>query len=59
MARSRYNYLCITEDGEVKKYASQSIGQIIDETPYEYKSIIREDLHDDWQRDYEELTWHD
>ena len=58
MARSRYNYLCITEDGEVKKYAAQSIGQILDETPYEYKSIIREDLHG-WEEDYEKLEWHD
>lgn len=31
MANSRRNYICVTASGEVKKYASQSIGQIIDE----------------------------
>lgn len=31
MADSRRNYICITTCGEVKKYASQSIGQIIEE----------------------------
>jgi len=59
MARSRFNYICITEDNELKKYAAQSLDQIIDETNNEYKSIIREGLHDDWDEDYEELTWHD
>ena len=59
MARSRYNYLCITENGEVKRFAAQSLEQIIDETDNEYESIIRQDLHDSWNDEYEELNWHD
>ena len=59
MPRSRFNYICITEGNELKKYAAQSLDQIIDETGDEYKSIIREGLHEDWDEDYEELTWHD
>ena len=59
MARSRFNYICITENGEVKRYAAQSLEQIIDETDDDYESIIRQDLHDDYDCEYEELTWHD
>ena len=59
MPRSRFNYICITECGELKKYAAQSLDQIIDETDDEYRSIIREDLHHDWDEDYTELTWYD
>ena len=59
MARSRYNYFCVTESGEVKKYASQSLEQIVDDTPYEYTCIVRQDLHSEYDTDYEELEWHD
>lgn len=59
MPNSRFNYICITTDGEVKKYASQSLEQIIFEAPEEMTSIIRQDLHSEWDTDYTELTWHD
>lgn len=61
MPSSRYNYICITENDELKKYAAQSLSQIVDETPYEYKIIMRQDLHfGSFDADeYVELEWHD
>lgn len=59
MPRSRFNYLCITEDNEVKKYAAQSLAQIIDETDFDYTTIIQQDLHDQYDTDYVELQWRD
>ena len=59
MSRSRFNYLCITEDNEVKKYAAQSLAQIIDETDDDYITIIKQDLHSQYDTDYVELQWHD
>lgn len=40
MANSRRNYICVTNSGEVKKYASQSIGQIIEEKESGYDQFI-------------------
>lgn len=62
MARSRRNYLCITDSGEVKKYASQSLAQILEEKEDYYdpfQSIISTGLHWDSDTDFEELEWHD
>lgn len=59
MSRSRYNYLCITEDNEVRKYAAQSLTQIIYETDINYTTIIQQDLHSHSDTDYVELQWHD
>lgn len=61
MARSRYNYLCVTTDGEVKKYAAQYLEQIFEETDnsLEYQAIIRQGLHQPHETDYVELKWYD
>lgn len=61
MARSRYNYLCLTTDGEVKRYAAQYLWQILEETDnsLEYQAIIRQGLHEDFETDYVELKWYD
>ena len=62
MADSRRNYICITACGEVKKYASQSIGQIIEEKERYgdlFISITSIGLHSNFDKDFEELKWHD
>lgn len=62
MANSRRNYICITNSGEVKKYASQSIGQIIDEKENycdPFISITSIGLHSEFDKDFEKLQWHD
>ena len=62
MANSRRNYICVTNSGEVKKYASQSIGQIIDEKDNSYDqfiSISSIGLHSKNDEDFEELLWND
>jgi hypothetical protein len=62
MASSRRNYICITSSGKVEKYASQSIGQIIDEKEDcadQFVSIISTGLHNSYDTDYEELHWYD
>lgn len=66
MANSQRNYVCITASGEVKKYASQSIGQIIEEkedfsdpfisiTSIGLTDIIKSKMDEG----FEELEWHD
>lgn len=64
MARSRYNFICITDTGKVYKYASQSLRAIVEckeDWNDPFVSIIRQDLHssvfDD--EDYEKLPWED
>lgn len=65
MAASRRDYVCITDMGRVKKYASQSIGQIIDEKEDpgdQFISIISIGLSDicqDGTSEFEPLEWHD
>lgn len=69
MANSRRNYICVTESGKVYKYASQSIGQIIDEKEDwqdPFLSISSIGLHDGIRsifntldQQFEELEWHD
>lgn len=62
MASSRRNYICITSSGGVRKYASQSIGQIIDEKEDysdQFISISSIGLHSSGDADFEELQWHD
>ena len=62
MAESQRNYICITSSGKVKKYASQSIGQIIDEKEDGYDpfiSITSIGLTTDLDSDFEKLTWND
>ena len=63
MANSRRNYICITETGKVKKYASQSIGQIIDEKEDHqdpFISITSIGVNDgialfDWEKEFKPL----
>ena len=55
MSRSIYNYICITEDGNVKKYAAKGIDQILEETNEEYQSIIRQDVNWGSYSEYELL----
>ena len=62
MANSRRNYICVTASEEVKKYASQSIGQIIDEKEDYYDqfiSITSIGLNSEFDKDFEQLPWHD
>lgn len=62
MAQSRRNYICITASGDVKKYASQSIAQIIHQKEDRYDqfiSITSIGLHSDSDTDFEELGWSD
>ena len=61
MARSRKNFICITESGKVIKYAAQSIPQIMEkEPPTDYfEQIISTGLHSSYDTDYEELEWSD
>lgn len=61
MARSRRNYICITESGKVSKYAAQSIHQIMElEPPTDYFiSITSIGLHYSSDKDFEELEWSD
>ena len=62
MASSRRNYICITESGDVEKYASQSILQIIEEkekTTDPFISITSIGLHYSSDTDFEELHWYD
>lgn len=62
MANSRRNYICVTASGEVEKYASQSIGQIIDEKEDYYDqfiSITSIGLNSEFDEDFEQLPWHD
>lgn len=65
MARSRRNYICITESGAVEKYASQSIDQIIEEKQrYEdpFISIISTGFSSFLENEfegYEKLKWRD
>lgn len=62
MANSRRNYICVTASGKVKKYASQSIGQIIDEKEEysdQFISVTSIGLHSEFDKDYEILEWHD
>ena len=61
MSASRRNYICIIECGDVKKYSSQSIRQILDEKENCYDpfiSIASIGLHSS-DDDFEELEWHD
>lgn len=61
MASSRRDYICVRESGQVEKYASQSINQIIDEKEKytdPFISITSIGLHDQY-RGFEELEWHD
>lgn len=62
MANSRRNYICITASGKVEKYASQSIGQIIETKENwadQFISITSIGLHSKTDTDFEELEWHD
>lgn len=62
MAKSRRNFICITESGKVEKYASQSIRQILDEKESytdEYVTIIDTGLHSPYDDGFEELHWYD
>ena len=61
MARSRKNFICITESGEVMKFAAQSIHQIMEkEPPTDYfEQIISTGLHHSYDTSYEELEWSD
>jgi hypothetical protein len=61
MAHSRRNYICITSACKVKKYVSQSIGQIIEEKEEcsdQFISIISIGLSDG-EAEFEKLEWHD
>lgn len=65
MAHSMRNYICVRSSGKVEKYASQSIGQIIEEKENysdQFISISSIGIHDrldTMDEDFEELKWHD
>ena len=61
MASSRRNYICVTESSEIKKYAAQSIHQIMElELPTDpFISITSIGLHCSGDEEFEELEWSD
>lgn len=61
MAASSYKYICIRENGEILKIASQSIVDIIEEYngyAKPFASIIRQDLYSG-ESDYQVTKWRD
>ena len=61
MASSRRNYICVTASSEIKKYAAQSIHQIMElEPPTDhFISITSIGLHYSSDEEFEELEWSD